>query len=90
MIRQLLRNGQLTLPKEVLLFFNLQPHDLLDIKFDESGIFLRPAPIEEFTDEEYDQLAEKIERLKRKGVKGKTFSSTTEFRSYLDKLMHKK
>lgn len=86
MFRQLLRNGQVTLPKEALTSFNLRAGDPLDIQFDAKEIRIRPLPIEEFTDEEYEQLADKLDSL-RHTMKGKVFTNRADLNKYLDGLM---
>lgn len=86
MIRQLLRNGQVTLPKEAVEFFHLKERDLVDVEFDRSGIHLKPLAVEEFSQTEYAKLAKKLDVLKRRS-KGKIFSTTAEVRRHLDRLM---
>lgn len=86
MIRQVLRNGQITLPKEAVEFFHLKEQDLLEVEFDRSGIRLKPLALEEFSRAEYAKLARKLDLLKR--TKGKVYSSTAEARRHLDRLIH--
>lgn len=88
MIRQLLRNGQVTLPKEAVKFFHLREKDPLDIHFDRSGIHLKPLVVDEFTEEECEKLVKKLKSLKRE--KGKVFHSRREAKDYLDKLTRSK
>jgi len=73
MFRQLLRNGQVTLPKEAVELFHLEPGDPLDIQFDRKGIYIKPLTAEEFSDEEYALLAKKLNSLKH--TKGKVFKT---------------
>ena len=87
MVRQVLRNGQVTLPKEAVKFFHLKPKDLVDVRFDRMGIHLRPLTFEGFSQAEYDKLARKLDALKRRGVKGKAYTTTDEVRRHLDRLM---
>lgn len=84
MIRQVLRNSQITLPKEAVRFFHLQEKDLLEVKFDRSGIHLKPVATEEFSDEEYTKLAAKLDALK--STRGKIARSTQEARQHLERL----
>lgn len=86
MLRQILRNGQITLPKKALQELGLSEHDLLDIKYDSEGIHLRPLPVEEFSEDEYEKLAKKLDALKKKKAKGKVFNSTAEARRHLGRL----
>ena len=86
MIRQVLRNGQITLPKEAVEFFHLKPRDLVDVQFNRTGIHVRPVPIQEFSDDEYAKLAKKLDALKARG-KGKTYATTAQARRHLDRLM---
>lgn len=85
MIRQLLRNGQVTLPKEAVEYFHLKERDLVEVGFDRSGIHLKPLAIEEFSGSEYEKLAKKLDSLKR--IKGKVYTSTDEARRHLKRLM---
>ena len=85
MIRHMLRNGQVTLPKEAVQFFHLKERDLVDVQFDRSGIYLKPLAVEEFSQAEYAALAKKLDALKR--TKGKTSTTTAEVRRHLDRLM---
>ena len=84
MNRQVLRHGQITLPKEVIRFFNIKEHDLLEIKFDRSGIYLKPAVSENFSDQEYDKLARKLDALKK--VKGRIYESPKDAKDHLRRL----
>lgn len=86
MIRQLLRNGQVTLPKEAVEFFHLKDRDLVEVEFDRAGIHLKPLAIEEFSRSEYLKLAKKLDAL-RKSRRGKTYATTAGARKHLDQLM---
>ena len=85
MIRQVLRNGQVTLPKEAVEYFHLKERDLVEVEFDRSGIHLKPIAIEEFSKEEYAKLAKKLDSLRR--GRGKVYKTTDEARRHLDRLM---
>lgn len=89
MVRHLLRNRQVTLPIEAVKFFNLKEQDLLEVKFDTLGIHLKPVAIEDFSEEEYAKLAQKLDALKRKKSGRKTYSTTAGVRRHLDRLMKK-
>ena len=86
MVRQVLRNGQVTLPKEAVKFFHLKPKDLVDVRFDRLGIHLRPLTLEDFSQAEYDKLARKLDALKRR-TKGRSYTTTEDVRRHLDRLM---
>lgn len=86
MIRQVLRNGQVTLPKEAVAFFHLKERDLVEVDFDRSGIHLKPIAIEEFSPGEYAKLAKKLDAMKR-GLRGRVYATTDEARRHLDRLM---
>lgn len=86
MIRQVLRNGQITLPKAAVRFFHLKAKDLVDVQFDRAGIHLKPLAIEEFSRGEYAKLAKKLDALKGR-AKGKVVSTTAEAQRHLDRLM---
>jgi bifunctional DNA-binding transcriptional regulator/antitoxin component of YhaV-PrlF toxin-antitoxin module len=86
MIRQMLRNGQVTLPKEAVDFFHLKTRDLVDVEFDRSGIHLKPLAVEEFSQAEYAKLAKKLDALKKRS-KGRIYATTSEARLHLDRLM---
>jgi len=81
MIRQVLRNGQITLPKEAVQFFHLKEKDLVEVEFDRSGIHLKPIAM---TPEEYEKLAQKLDSLKKE--RGKIYRSSDEVRKHLDDL----
>ena len=84
MIRQVLRNGQITLPKEAVKFFNLKEQDLLEVKFDRAGIHLNPLAIQGLSSEDYTKLAKKLSGLKK--GKGKVFATTAQVRKHLSRL----
>lgn len=84
MIRQLLRNGQVTLPKEAVRFFHLQESDLLDVRFDKSGIHMKPLA-GEFTDAECAKLEKKLNALKKKS-KFQAFKSASDALKHLDRI----
>ena len=88
MIRQMLRNGQITLPKEAVKRFNLKTKDLVEVTIDRCGIYLKPLAIEEFSEAEYAKLAKKLDDLKA-GRKGKTYQTTEDARRHLDRLSHR-
>jgi AbrB family looped-hinge helix DNA binding protein len=85
MIRQMLRNGQVTLPKEAVKRFHLKTKDLLEVTVDRLGIHLRPLAIEEFSGAEYARLAKKLDALKRRGAR-KAYATTEGVRQHLDRL----
>ena len=87
MIRQVLRNGQVTLPKEAVKFFHLKAKDLIDVQFDRSGIHLKPIALAEFSDEEYAKLAKKLDAMKGR-AKGKIASTSADVQRHLDRLSH--
>lgn len=84
--RQILRNGQITLPKKALQDLDLSEHDLLDVKYDAAGIYLRPLVVDEFSEVEYDALERKLDSLKNKKTKGKAYQTTSEARKHLERL----
>lgn len=86
MVRHVLRNGQITLPKEVMTFFHFKPQDLVDVRFDRTGIHLKPLSVEEFSQAEYAKLARKLDALKKR-TKGKVYTTTEEARRHLDRFM---
>jgi len=86
MVRQLLRNGQITLPKEAVKQFHLKAKDLLEVKVDRFGIHLKPLAIEEFSEAEYAKLAKKLDALKARS-RGKVYATTDGARQHLARLM---
>jgi bifunctional DNA-binding transcriptional regulator/antitoxin component of YhaV-PrlF toxin-antitoxin module len=86
MVRQLLRNGQITLPKEAVKLFHLKAKDLLEVKVDRFGIHLKPLAIEEFSEAEYAKLAKKLDALKARS-RGKVYTTTDGVRRHLARLM---
>ena len=84
MIRQVLRNGQVTLPKEAVEFFHLKERDLMEVEYDRAGIHLRPLAVEEFSKAEYAKLAKRLNSLRR--TNGKVYKTTAETRRHLDRL----
>ena len=85
MIRQVLRNRQVTLPKEAVDFFHLKERDLVEVRFDHGGIHLKPLAIEGFSQAEYAHLAKKLNALRH--TKGKIYTTTAKVRRHLDRLM---
>ena len=85
MIRQMLRNGQVTLPKEAVKRFHLKTKDLLEVTIDRLGIHLKPLAIEEFSGAEYARLAKKLDALKRRNTR-KAYATTDDTRRHLDRL----
>ena len=85
MVRQMLRNGQVTLPKEAVKRFHLKAKDLLEVTVDRLGIHLRPLAIEEFSGGEYARLAKKLDSLKRRSTR-KAYATTDAVRRHLDRL----
>lgn len=81
----MLRNGQVTLPKEAVKRFHLKTKDLLEVTVDRLGIHLRPLAIEEFSGGEYTRLAKKLDALKRRGGR-KAYTTTEGVRRHLDRL----
>ena len=86
MVRQVLRNGQVTLPKEAVDFFHFKPKDFVDVRFDRLGIHLRPLTFEDFSQTDYDKLARKLDALKKR-TKGRVYTTTEDARGHLDRLM---
>ncbi len=86
MVRHVLRNGQITLPKEAVTFFHLKPQDLVDVRFDRTGIHLKPLIVEGFSQAEYEKLAKTLDALKKR-TRGKVYTTTEEARRHLDRLM---
>jgi len=82
MVRQVLRNGQITLPKDAVTFFHLKPRDLLEVAFDRTGIHLTPIAREEFSPAEYAKLAKKLDALKRRAPR-KAYATTDDARRHL-------
>ena len=86
MIRQVLRNGQITLPKDAVERFHLKANDLVEVRVDRFGIHLKPLAIEEFSDAEYETLAKKLDAMKKR-ARGKIYSTTQGARDHLNRLM---
>lgn len=86
MVRHVLRNGQITLPRKVMTFFHLKPQDLVEVRFDRAGIHLKPLTVEDFSPAEYDTLARKLDALKKR-AKRTVYTTTGEVRRHLDRLM---
>ena len=86
MIRQVLRNGQVTLPKAALERFHLRERDLVEVEVNRAGIHLRPIAIEEFSPSEYAILARRLDALKRRG-RGKIYTTTAQARRHMGRLM---
>ena len=86
MVRQLLRNGQITLPKDAVRQLHLKAKDLLEIRVDRFGIHLRPLPVQELSREEYAKLAKKLDALKARS-RAKAYTSTEDARRHLDRMM---
>ena len=86
MIRRLLRNGQVTLPRQAVEHFHLKEQDPLKITVDRFGIHIKPLAIEEFSKDEYVKLAKRLDALKARG-RGKVYKTIRDARQHLDRLM---
>lgn len=86
MIRQLLRNGQVTLPKQATSYFHLKTRDLLDVSVDRFGIHIKPVALQEFSEDDYAKLAKCLDALKARGGR-RVYKSTQSARLHLDRLM---
>ncbi|MEK7109927.1 MAG: hypothetical protein AAB876_01780, partial [Patescibacteria group bacterium] len=64
--------------------FHLKAGDLLEVKFDRSGISLKPAALADLSGDDYEKLSKKLDSLKKR--KGKTCHSTADVRKHLDRL----
>ena len=85
MIRRITRNKQLTLPKEFMDRLHMNEGDYVNIDCDDSCIRVRPAIIDEFTEDDYKKLAVKLDQLK--GEHGTHCDDSDKARKHLESLM---
>jgi len=86
MLRRITRNKQLTIPKEIMDRLHLSEGDYVSIEYDDAGIHLRPVVINEFSNDDYEKLAAKLDQIKKEEP-GMTYNSSDSARNHLKSLM---
>ena len=84
MLRQLLRRGQLTIPRVLLKSFGLKEKDYVRIAKTDAGILIQPVSVSDYSPGEIEALRKKLDELPR-GDK-KVFRSVLESKKHLDSL----
>ena len=85
MLRRITRNKQLTIPKEIMDRLHLHEGDYVSVDCDDSSIHLRPVIIDEFSNDDYKKLANKLDQLKKEP--GTHYNGSDSARTHLKRLM---
>jgi AbrB family looped-hinge helix DNA binding protein len=85
MLRKITRNGQISIPKEILNHFELQEGDYVQIGHDDSAIFVKPVSISELSSSDYEKLAAKLAEVEKED--GLSFPDSEAAREHLKRMM---
>lgn len=85
MLRRITRNKQVTIPKEFMGRLNLAEGDYVSIECDDDSIRLRAVDIQEFSRNDYEKLALRLNQLKEE--QGTRHKDSESARKHLKKLM---
>ena len=85
MLRRITRNKQVTIPKEFMGHLHLKEGDYVSIECDDDSIRLRAVDIQEFSRNDYEKLASKLDQLKKE--RGTRHKDSTSARKHLKNLM---
>ena len=85
MLRKITRNKQVTIPKEFMGRLNLNEGDYVSIECDDDSIRLRAVDIQEFSRNDYEKLASRLDELKKE--QGSFHKDSASARNHLKKLM---
>ena len=85
MLRRITRNKQVTIPKEFMERLHLDEGDYVNMECEGDSIRVRPVVIQDFSPDDYKELAARLDRLKEKP--GKTFENSDSAREHLRDLM---
>ena len=85
MLRRITRNKQVTIPKEFMGRLHLDEGDYVSIECDDDSIRLRAVDIQEFSRNDYKELASKLDQLKKE--RGTRHKSSISARKHLKNLM---
>ena len=87
MLKQLLRRGQLTIPRDLLRRYALKEQDYVEVSQTAEGILIRPVSITDYSLAELETLRAKLNALPR--GKKHLFRSFEESKRRLDALKRK-
>ncbi len=85
MLRRITRNKQVTIPKDFMARLHLNEGDYVSIECDDDSIRLRAVDIQEFSRDDYEKLASKLDQLKKEG--GTRHEDSASARKHLKNLM---
>ena len=85
MLRKITRNKQVTIPKEFMGRLNLNEGDYVSIECDDDCIRLRAVDIQEFSRNDYEKLASKLDQLKKE--RGTRHKDSASARNHLKNLI---
>ena len=85
MLRRITRNKQVTIPKEFMGRLHLNEGDYVSIECDDDSIRLRAVDIQEFSRNDYEKLASKLDQLKNE--RGTRHKDSASARKHLKNLM---
>ncbi|MBC8461488.1 MAG: AbrB/MazE/SpoVT family DNA-binding domain-containing protein [Deltaproteobacteria bacterium] len=85
MLRKITRNKQVTIPKEFMERLYLNEGDYVTIECENNSIRMRPVVIDEFSHDDYEKLAFKLDQLKNEP--GTSYSDSKSARRHLKRMM---
>ena len=85
MLRKITRNKQVTIPKEFMERLYLNEGDYVTLECENDSIRMRPVVIDEFSLDDYEKLAFKLDQLKNEP--GASYSDSKSARRHLKRMM---
>ena len=85
MLRKITRNKQVTIPKEFMDRLHINEGDYVMIECENNSIRMRPVVIDEFSREDYEKLAIKLDQLKNESGSG--YNDSKSARMHLKRMM---
>ena len=85
MLRKITRNKQVTIPKEFMERLHMNEGDYVTMECENNSIRMRPAVIEEFSRDDYEKLAFKLDQLRNEP--GTAYDDSKSARNHLKRMM---
>ena len=85
MLRKITRNKQVTIPKAVMERLHLHEGDYVTIECENNSIRMRPVVIDEFSRDDYEKLASKLDQLNNEP--GTSYSNSNSARRHMKRMM---
>ena len=85
MLRRITRNKQITIPKDFMERLHLDEGDYVNIEYEDDSIRLRPVVIQDFSRDDYKNMASKLDRLKKEP--GRRLKNSASARKHLKTMM---